>query len=196
VLQNLDINGNGDDGGRLDNHTGIRIEQSKNILIRNNRIQNVYTAHNVNNGAGIQVYSGRPRVRAQRDLHLLAFVGRQTWTPSLVTLRLSNPSAKRFGGASEFLGHRPNGRPLRRVLVGRYAHPQRRRYHPIAAHVLALHTPATGVTHVTLPSLPQISALRRTSARNSMLKTGACLASPLTHHDAVSNDPLGRTLVR
>jgi len=57
VLQNLDINGNGDDNGRLDNHTGIRIEQSKNILIRNNRIQNVYTAHNVNNGAGVQVYS-------------------------------------------------------------------------------------------------------------------------------------------
>ena len=57
VLQNLDIDGNGDDNGRQDNHTGIRIEQSRDILIRNNRIRNVYTAHNVNNGAAIQVYS-------------------------------------------------------------------------------------------------------------------------------------------
>lgn len=57
VLQNLDINGNGNSNNRMDNHNGIRLEQSRNILIRNNRIQNVYTAHNVNNGAAVMVYS-------------------------------------------------------------------------------------------------------------------------------------------
>ena len=56
-ILNMDINGNGDGGGRMDNHGGIRIEQSRNLLIRNNRIQNVYTDHNANNGSGIMVYS-------------------------------------------------------------------------------------------------------------------------------------------
>jgi hypothetical protein len=57
VLQNLDINGNGLGHGAEDNHNGIRIEDSHDILIRNNRIQNVYTASsNANNGAGIMVY--------------------------------------------------------------------------------------------------------------------------------------------
>ena len=57
VLQNLDINGNGNDNNRQDNHTGIRIESSRNVLVRNNRIHNVYTGSNVNNGAGIMVYA-------------------------------------------------------------------------------------------------------------------------------------------
>mgnify|MGYP003341173535 CR=1 FL=1 len=57
VLQNLDIDGNGSDNGRQDNHTGIRIEASKNVTMRNNRIHNVYTGHNPNNGACIQVYA-------------------------------------------------------------------------------------------------------------------------------------------
>jgi nitrous oxidase accessory protein NosD len=57
VLQNLDINGNGSDNNRMDNHTGIRIEQSHNIVIRGNRIQNVFNGANQNNGAGVQVYS-------------------------------------------------------------------------------------------------------------------------------------------
>ena len=57
VLENLDIDGNGDDQGRVDNHTGIRIEQSRNITVRNSRVRNVFTASNVNNGAGIMVYS-------------------------------------------------------------------------------------------------------------------------------------------
>jgi hypothetical protein len=56
AILNSHINGDGDARGREDNHTGIRIEGAKNILIRNNRIENVYTAHNVNNGAGIQTY--------------------------------------------------------------------------------------------------------------------------------------------
>ena len=56
-LLNLEINGNGNANNRMDNHNGIRIEGSQNILVRNNRIQNVYTAHNVNNGAGIMVYA-------------------------------------------------------------------------------------------------------------------------------------------
>ena len=54
---NLDINGNGNANARGDNHTGIRIEGSKNILIRGNRIQNVYSAANANNGACIMTYS-------------------------------------------------------------------------------------------------------------------------------------------
>lgn len=58
VLQNLDINGNGDANNRADNHNGIRIERSNGVLIRNNRIQNVYsgTGINVNNGSAIMVY--------------------------------------------------------------------------------------------------------------------------------------------
>lgn len=57
VFQNLDINGNGDDFLRMDNHTGIRVEHSSNILVRNNRVQNVHTGHNPNNGACIQTYT-------------------------------------------------------------------------------------------------------------------------------------------
>lgn len=56
VLEGLDINGNGDAGARQDNHTGIRVEWSTNITIRNNLIRNVYTGHNVNNGAAIMTY--------------------------------------------------------------------------------------------------------------------------------------------
>ena len=54
---NLTIIGNGDDFGRGDNHAGIRLEQSDDILIRGNRIRNVYSATNRNNGAGIMTYS-------------------------------------------------------------------------------------------------------------------------------------------
>lgn len=57
VLENLDINGNGNANGRIDNHNGIRIESSRGVLVRNNRIQNVYTGSNVNNGAAIMVYA-------------------------------------------------------------------------------------------------------------------------------------------
>ncbi|HRH26614.1 MAG TPA: right-handed parallel beta-helix repeat-containing protein [Parcubacteria group bacterium] len=59
VLQNLNINGNGDGNGRMDNHNGIRIEASNNITIKNNRIQNVYTDHNVYNGACVMTYSSQ-----------------------------------------------------------------------------------------------------------------------------------------
>lgn len=57
VLENLEIDGNGDDHARMDNHTGVRIEQSKNITVRHSRIRNVFTGSNANNGAGIMVYS-------------------------------------------------------------------------------------------------------------------------------------------
>jgi hypothetical protein len=56
AILNSHINGGGDARGRQDNHTGIRIEGAKNIVIRGNRIENVYTAHNTLNGAGIQTY--------------------------------------------------------------------------------------------------------------------------------------------
>lgn len=56
VLEHLDINGNGDANRREDNHNGIRIESSFDVIVRHNRIQNVYTAHNANNGAGIMTY--------------------------------------------------------------------------------------------------------------------------------------------
>ena len=56
-LMNLDINGDGTGHGAEDNHNGIRIENSFDILIRNNRIQNVFTASsNPNNGTGVMVY--------------------------------------------------------------------------------------------------------------------------------------------
>lgn len=57
VIENLDVNGNGNDNARQDNHTGIRIESSRNVIVRNNRVQNVYTGHNTNNGACIMVYA-------------------------------------------------------------------------------------------------------------------------------------------
>lgn len=57
VLQNLNLTGNGTDFGRLDNHTGIRIEGSRSVTVRNTKITNVYTAHNPNNGACIQTYA-------------------------------------------------------------------------------------------------------------------------------------------
>lgn len=56
-LLNLTIVGNGTDGNRMDNHTGIRVEASEDIVIRGNRIRNVYTGSNRNNGAGIMTYS-------------------------------------------------------------------------------------------------------------------------------------------
>jgi hypothetical protein len=56
-IENLTLIGNGTDSLRMDNHTGIRIEASPNTTVRNSRIRNVYTGHNVNNGACIQVYS-------------------------------------------------------------------------------------------------------------------------------------------
>lgn len=59
TLENLDINGNGDANGRVDNHTGIRIEGSTNVTVRNNRIQNVYTQSNPHNGACIQTYASQ-----------------------------------------------------------------------------------------------------------------------------------------
>jgi hypothetical protein len=57
VLENLDVIGNGDDNRRLDNHNGIRIESSRNVVVRNNRVQNVYTGSNPVNGACIMVYA-------------------------------------------------------------------------------------------------------------------------------------------
>jgi hypothetical protein len=62
VLQNLNIIGNGNDFGRMDNHTGIRVEQSNDITIRGNRIRNVYSAANRNNGAGVMTYSSHNMV--------------------------------------------------------------------------------------------------------------------------------------
>lgn len=68
VLQNLDLTGNGTDGDRMDNHTGIRLESSTNITVRNNRIRNVYTGHNPNNGACIQTYQTEGILIEHNDL--------------------------------------------------------------------------------------------------------------------------------
>jgi hypothetical protein len=55
-IENCNIDGNGDPRWN-DNHVGIRIENSTNVTVRNNRINNVYTSGvNDSNGAGIQVY--------------------------------------------------------------------------------------------------------------------------------------------
>ena len=57
--ESLTINGNGDPGYG-DNHTGIRIEGSAAITVRNSRIYNVYTSGvNQANGAGIQIYESK-----------------------------------------------------------------------------------------------------------------------------------------
>jgi hypothetical protein len=68
AIVNCDIDGGGDANGRRDNHTGIRIESSSNVVIRNNRIRNVHTAHNVNNGAAIQTYSSGGIVFEHNDI--------------------------------------------------------------------------------------------------------------------------------
>lgn len=68
VVENLDISGNGDDNGRQDNHTGIRIESSRNVSVRNNRVREVYTGANVNNGACIMVYASGGLTIEHNDL--------------------------------------------------------------------------------------------------------------------------------
>src|SRR5690606_7057656 len=47
-----------------------------------------------------------------------AFIGREARTVPGVSLRLAYPSAQALGGTSELLGHRPDRRPLRGVLIG------------------------------------------------------------------------------
>lgn len=57
TIEDCVLDGNGDPGFG-DNHPGIRIEGSQNILVRNCLISNFRTSGvNGNNGAGIQVYS-------------------------------------------------------------------------------------------------------------------------------------------
>ena len=49
--------------------------------------------------------------------------GHQAWPASTVTLGLAHPMAQRLGRAADLLGHRPNRRPLRLVLVLVVEHP-------------------------------------------------------------------------
>lgn len=56
TIEDCVVDGNGDPGFN-DNHPGIRIEGSHDVLVRNCRISNVRTTGvNGNNGAGIQIY--------------------------------------------------------------------------------------------------------------------------------------------
>jgi hypothetical protein len=55
-IEDCDIDGNGDPGWG-DNHTGIRVVESRNAIVRNNRVSNYRTSVvNEANGAAIQVY--------------------------------------------------------------------------------------------------------------------------------------------
>lgn len=67
--ENLILDGNGDPGYR-DNHTGIRIEHSANITVRNNRIHNFYTSGvNQANGVAIQVYESKGLTIEHNELY-------------------------------------------------------------------------------------------------------------------------------
>jgi len=68
VLQNLDINGNGSANNRQDNHNGIRVEGSRNITVRNNRITNVHSGGNSNNGACVMTYAIGAAIFENNDL--------------------------------------------------------------------------------------------------------------------------------
>jgi nitrous oxidase accessory protein NosD len=58
-IEDCHINGNGNPGYG-DNHTGIRIEGSVDVTVRNNRIHNIRTSVvNPVNGAGVQVYESK-----------------------------------------------------------------------------------------------------------------------------------------
>ena len=54
---------------------------------------------------------------ALKIFQAVAFVGGQARTPALVAFGLAHPSPQRFHRAAQFLGHRSNRRPLRRVFV-------------------------------------------------------------------------------
>ena len=67
-IEDCMINGNGNPGYG-DNHTGIRIEGSRNVAVRNNRISNFTTSVvNPANGAGIQVYESYDLLIANNDI--------------------------------------------------------------------------------------------------------------------------------
>lgn len=55
TIEDCVLDGNGDPGFN-DNHPGVRIEGSHDVLVRNCRISNFRTGANANNGAGIQIY--------------------------------------------------------------------------------------------------------------------------------------------
>lgn len=68
IIENNTINGNGDPGYG-DNHPGIRIEGSRNVTVRNNRISNFRTSVvNPVNGAGIQVYESYNLLISNNDI--------------------------------------------------------------------------------------------------------------------------------
>jgi hypothetical protein len=56
-IEDCDIDGNGNPGWN-DNHTGIRIVESTNVVVRNNRVTSLQTSEiqNAANGSAIQVY--------------------------------------------------------------------------------------------------------------------------------------------
>ena len=67
VFQNLTILGNGNSNSANDNHAGIRIEQTVGTVIRNNRIQNIFTTGNTFNGACVKTYSSEGFIIENND---------------------------------------------------------------------------------------------------------------------------------
>lgn len=71
VIENCVIDGAGTAGGRLDNHTGIRLERATNVTVRNNHIYNVLFGNGSyhHNGSGVMSYYSESVLIEKNTIH-------------------------------------------------------------------------------------------------------------------------------